>query len=92
MLAGILLVAWISWPVLGYGALITAAPFFGELPTRQQQEAASRLALAAVGVGLLGPVVGFALAGRGSRLRVLALVEAVVTLVVAALVLGLGLL
>jgi hypothetical protein len=88
--AGVLLVAWVAWPFLAYGALITATPFFGELPTEQQRARASQLALAAVAVGLLGPGVAAVLVGRGSMLRIVAGVEVVLTLVALAMFLGPG--
>lgn len=85
VLAGVLLVAWLAWPFLGYGALITATPFFGELPTPQEEATSAQLALTAIGVGVLGPVAAFVLAGRGSASRTVAVAECALTLAAVAL-------
>src|SRR5690606_3568050 len=59
----LLLGVWLlATPVLAYGAMITAAPFFGEQPTPAEQGSALRLALAAVGTGLGAPAAGLVVA------------------------------
>lgn len=82
--AGLLVVAWLAAPVLAYGAMITATPFFGELPTPEEQRDASVLALSAAALAFGAPVLAWTLAGRGSALRVVAALE--VTLAVVAVV------
>lgn len=88
VVALLLLAAWFAWPVLGYVALITVAPFFGELPTEADQAQATRLVVLGACVGLLAPVVAYALARGSTAIRVVAVVQVVVTLVAVALFLA----
>lgn len=67
-LAALTLVWLVGTPVLGYGAMITAAPFFGEVPSPDQVTEAQRLGWATLGCALLAPLAGVAVAA-GTRRR-----------------------
>ena len=87
----LLLGVWLlATPVLAYGAMITAAPFFGEQPTPAEQGSALRLALAAVGTGLGAPAAGLvvALAARRRRAAIATAVALGVTVLALVALLG----
>lgn len=86
--AALLVLAWLAGPVLAYGAMITATPFFGEMPTPEEQREAASLAIAAAVLAFGAPVLAWALAGRGSALRVVAAVEMAVTVGAVVLLVG----
>lgn len=80
LVTAMLVVAALAWalgtPVLGYGSMIAAAPFFGDVPTPAEQAAATRLAVAAAGCGFAAPLVGLVVA-LSTRRRTAAIVFAV---------------
>lgn len=54
----------VGTPVLTWGAVITATPFFGEQPSTAEMNSAYRQAAGAAACGLVAPVVALALAWR----------------------------
>jgi len=87
VVAGVLVLAWFAWPVLAYGALITATPFMGELPTAQDQSDATRLAILAGLAGVVAPALAGPLAGNARSLRITALLQLGITLAAAVVLL-----
>jgi hypothetical protein len=68
----LLVLLWLAWllvpPVLLFGAAITAAPFFGELPTAAEQSQAGALTLVALVLVVAVPLLGLVLTGRSRRI------------------------
>lgn len=82
-----LVLSWLATPVLAYGAMITATPFFGELPTADERAESTRLLLLAGFTAFVAPGLA-AITGGRSPLRTVALVELGISVaVVAALLL-----
>lgn len=74
-IASLLVAGWLAAPLVLYGSLITAAPFFGELPTEAERAEASRLAVVGVALAFLAPLAA-ALIVRGRHpLRGVALIQ-----------------
>ena len=75
ILSFFLVVSWLATPVLAYGGMITATPFFGELPTPEEREESTRLLLLAGLTAFVAPALAAMTGGRSRPLRTLALVE-----------------
>jgi hypothetical protein len=69
-----LVLSWLATPVLAYAGMITAAPFFGELPTPDERAESTRLALLAGFTAFVAPALAAITSGR-SPLRTVALIE-----------------
>lgn len=82
----VLSLAWFVAPVLAFGAVVTAAPFFGEQPT-DAEVATSHLYLALAGTcGLLAPTIGFFVALATNRRPVAVLFAILLTVSLGALI------
>jgi hypothetical protein len=72
----LLVLAWFAAPVLGFGAMISGAPFLGEQPSQDDRSSAALLATLAGLGGLVAPAVGLLL-GIVTRRRQIAVAFAV---------------
>lgn len=70
-----LVVSWLATPVLAYSAMISAAPFFGQLPTPDERAESTRLWLLAGLTAFVAPALAAITGGRARPLRTVALVE-----------------
>jgi hypothetical protein len=88
---GLLGLAWaLGTPVLAYGVMIAAAPFFGEQPTAAEVARSHRLLLGAVACGVLAPLAGVVLAlWSGRRAAAVAFAVALAVSLVAGTATGL---
>ncbi|HLT83171.1 MAG TPA: hypothetical protein VKZ83_02960 [Phototrophicaceae bacterium] len=74
-IASLLVAGWLAAPLVLYASLITAAPFFGELPTEAERAEASRLAVVGVALAFLAPLAAALLVRGRHPLRVVALIQ-----------------
>jgi hypothetical protein len=86
-----LVLSWMATPVLAYGGMIVSAPFFGELPSPDEQAESTRLWLFAGLTAFVAPALAALAAWRSRPLRTVAMVELGISLaVVIVLILATG--
>ncbi len=84
ILALLLVLSWLATPVLAYGGMIISAPFFGELPSPDEQAESTRLWILAGFTAFVAPALAALTAGRSRPLRTVALTELGISFAVAA--------